>query len=456
MGGVHPFVGTVGQSVAQRRLFRRGERILVAVSGGVDSMVLLHALHSLAGAPGWKLVVAHFNHQLRGRASAADEALVRRTAQRLGCPFVAGRGDVRAQAGLEKISTEMAARTLRHEFLARVAREQKIRSIALAHHTDDQVELFFLRLLRGAGSDGLAGMKWRAPSPVDQTIYLVRPLLDQPRAELEAFAAAEKIAFRHDASNASLDFQRNCLRHELLPMLRKHYQPGLTQTTLRLMEVLGAEGELAAAQAAAWLAAKRRADFSHLPVAVQRRVVQTQLQALGVEVDFALVEALRLTADQPVTIAPGRHARRDEQGRVDIQSQASAGFEGRDESLVLGGAAGAACFGPVQLEWARSTGKKLPPRRAGCEWFDAGKVGARIRLRHWRRGDRFQPIGFPHAVKLQDWFTNQKIPRDFRHELAVATTAAGEIFWVEGQRIGERFKLDKRTVQRLKWRWRRL
>lgn len=110
MGGVHPFVGTVGQSVAQRRLFRRGERILVAVSGGVDSMVLLHALHSLAGAPGWKLVVAHFNHQLRGRASMADEALVRRTAQRLGCPFVAGRGDVRAQASLEKISTEMAAR----------------------------------------------------------------------------------------------------------------------------------------------------------------------------------------------------------------------------------------------------------------------------------------------------------------------------------------------------------
>src|ERR1035437_5145368 len=159
-------------------------------------MVLLHLLNSLAKKYHRQISVAHFNHQLRGRASDADEKLVRQTAEKLSRPFFSERGDVARFAAQSKISVEMAARKLRHEFLARVAREQKISAVALAHHADDQVELFFLRLLRGAGGEGLAGMKWRSPSPADKGISLVRPLLDFSKAELLAFARENKIRFR--------------------------------------------------------------------------------------------------------------------------------------------------------------------------------------------------------------------------------------------------------------------
>src|ERR1700677_2278987 len=177
----------------------RETNILVAVSGGVDSMVLLHLLKALSVERRWKLTVAHFNHRLRGRASDADEVFVRKTAKGMKLPFVSKRADVKRFARESKLSIEMAARKLRHEFLAEVARACKIKTIALAHHADDQVELFFLRLLRGAGGSGLAGMKWRSPSPMNPRIFLIRPLLDQIKAALQAYADQSRTAFREDA-----------------------------------------------------------------------------------------------------------------------------------------------------------------------------------------------------------------------------------------------------------------
>ncbi|MGD0094548.1 MAG: tRNA lysidine(34) synthetase TilS, partial [Planctomycetota bacterium] len=154
----------VDRSIQTRRLFHPGQRILVAVSGGVDSMVLLQLLHELAPRHGWQLTAAHLNHQLRGRSSEADERLVRRTVQKLTVPLLVGRAAVLERARAGKLSVEMAARELRHGFLARTARQRHIPTVALGHHADDQLELFFLRLLRGSGGEGLAGMKWRTPS----------------------------------------------------------------------------------------------------------------------------------------------------------------------------------------------------------------------------------------------------------------------------------------------------
>lgn len=217
-------------------------------------MVLWHLLRELAPKHGWQLTVAHLNHQLRGRSSAADERLVRRTAQKLKSPLVVERADVHRLARAQKLSLEMAARELRHSFLARAARRRRIPSIALAHHADDQLELFFLRLLRGSGGEGLAGMKWRNPSPSDPEIELVHPLLDQPKALLVEYATKHGIGYREDASNAVLDFQRNLVRHELLPLLRGKYQPALDRTIPRVMEIVGAEAEFAAEAAREWLA----------------------------------------------------------------------------------------------------------------------------------------------------------------------------------------------------------
>ncbi|MGO8839025.1 MAG: tRNA lysidine(34) synthetase TilS [Limisphaerales bacterium] len=473
-------------SIQNRRLLRRGDRVLVAVSGGLDSMALLHVLHQVATRHRWRLTVAHFNHRLRGCASNADENLVRRAAAALKLPFVAGRADVKDFARQSKLSVEMAARKLRHEFLARTARQRKISVIALAQHADDQVELFFLRLLRGAGGEGLAGMKWRSASPADARVALVRLLLDCGKDELRAFARENKIRFRDDATNSCTDLLRNRIRHELLPLLRKKYQPALNQTVLRLMEIVGAESELVGAMAESFC--RRRGDesqiksgnreseekletpyvvsygFNELPPALQRKALHQQLIQLGLAVDFELVEKLRETPGRPVSVGAGLSVVRDTAGTLKLQTQSPDNFNTGQLAAVLAGRAGEIVFDGRKFRWAvkpfnntrgsafaRLRRDKRSPRQT--EFFDADKVGNSITLRHWHPGDRFQPISLKSPVKLQDLFTNAKIPRTRRRELAVAVVGSGEIFWVEGLRIGEIFKLTPGTKRCLVWRW---
>jgi tRNA(Ile)-lysidine synthase len=455
---VSEFLQRAESEIQSRRLLLRGQKILVAVSGGVDSMVLLRVLHSLAQKYRWQISVAHFNHQLRGRASDADEKLVRMTAKRNQLKFCGGHADVKKFAAQLKISLEMAARKLRHEFFVRVAREQKTSVVALAHHADDQVELFFLRLLRGAGGEGLSGMKWRSPSPADKRISLVRPLLGFTKDELLTFACENKIRFRDDATNFSADFLRNRIRHELLPLLRKNYQPGLDKTVLRLMQITGSEAEFADEAARQWLEIKTERNFNQLPVAVQRKVLRRQLVALGAVSDFELVERLRCLAGKSVSVSSSFSIVRDAAGKVqllDLSGRVEKKFKADELKLKLQGRAGRADFGGMKFRWRIQPQKKfvLPEKLAGEEFFDADKIGGEIVLRHWHAGDRFQPIGLKSAAKLQDLFVNAKIPASRRRELVLAATATGEVFWVEGLRIAEKFKLTARTRRQLVWNW---
>jgi tRNA(Ile)-lysidine synthase len=444
------------KTIQRRKLIRRGQKIMVAASGGSDSMTLLHALREISRRHQWKIVVAHFNHQLRGRSSDADEKLVRHIAASMKLPVVVGRADVKKFAQKTKLSIEMAARKLRHEFLAQAAKKCKIEIIALAHHADDQVELFFLRLLRGAGGEGLAGMKWRSRSPADRKITLIRPWLDVAKSELHAFARKNKIQFREDATNASLGLLRNRIRNELLPLLRRHYQPGLMKAVLRLMEIVGAESDLTGQLAEKW-SPRRPPDFDDLPAAIQRRVLQSQLMGRNLPANFELIEQLREAPGTFVSLNPVLSVARDRQGGLKLRSEDSTKFNPKKARINFSGRTGEAVFDGVKLNWRFDSAKnfKLPQPKAGGEFFDAGKIGNKIILRHWRAGDRFQPIGLKSAVKLQDLFTNRKIPRARRCNLILATTAAGKIFWVEDLRISENFKLASETKRRLVWEWRR-
>jgi tRNA(Ile)-lysidine synthase len=474
----------VEQNIQNRKLLKRGQAILVAVSGGLDSKTLLHVLHALSARYRWKLTVAHFNHQLRGRSSNADEQFVRKTAMALKLPVVVGRANVRKFAQKSGLSIEMAARKLRHEFFVCAAKGRGIRVVALAHHADDQVELFFLRVLRGAGGAGLAGMKWRSPSPVNGKISLVRPLLDVTKDELRDFAQRNKIHFREDGTNARLNTPRNRIRNELLPLLRRKYQPALAKAVLRLMEIVGAEADTIGEMARQWLdiscrsrgdeaqikSGKRKAKsgkletphvvsctFASLPVAVQRRVLQLQLASLGVAPDFDLVEGLRQSADLPISVSSKFSVLRDAAGKMSLRSRPSAEFRPNELAVNLAGRVGEVVFDGMSIHWHLNTGRRfsLPGGQKAREFFEADRVGNEITLRHWRAGDRFQPMGFKSGAKLQDLFTNAKIPRARRHSLIVAETAGGEIFWVEGLRMAENFKLTPRTRRRFIWRWHR-
>jgi tRNA(Ile)-lysidine synthase len=355
------------------------------------------------------------------------------------------------------MSVEMAARQLRHEFLARTARRLRIRTVALAHHADDQVELFFLRLFRGAGGEGLGGMKWSSPSPCNSTVRLIRPLLDQSKSTLRSYAGEHGVSFREDSTNAQLNFLRNRVRNKLLPYLTQRYQPALARTILRAMDVIGAEADFVSDAAGKRLRAKRRLPFQRLHVSLQRRVVQLQLLELGVTTNFDLVERLRQAAGQWVTVRPNLVLRRDSDGRITQQTVRRSDFNDERKTVELSGKNGTIAFGELTVKWrmvaARDIRKGLPRFSSGKEYFDADRLGSRIVLRHWRAGDRFQPIGMTVPVKLQDLFTNQKLDQNERHRLAVAATVSGELFWVEGTRMSDQFKLTKTTTRRLEWRW---
>lgn len=427
-------------------------------------MVLLDLMARLALRHGWQLAVAHFNHRLRGRESDLDEHLVRQEADRRGLACFVERGDVRTLARRTKQSLEMAARELRLRFLVQTARQWGAEKVAMAHHADDQVELFFIRLLRGAGGEGLEGMHWITPvsarwvSDGSETtgVTLIRPLLHQTRAELRAYATERGLAFREDDSNQCTDILRNRIRHDLLPRLERDYQPGLRRTVLRLMDLVGAEAAAVREWAEHWLE-EPSAGFSSLPLAVQRAVLRLQLLRLGHEPSFDLVEQLRLLPGRRVSATRGMWYVRGLEGQVKPAQAEERTF--RTERITLSlTPKGQASFGGVALRWSIQPCRNFrrPRARAGVEYLDAEVVGPVVCVRYWQPGDRFQPLGFARAAKLQDLFTAAKVSIADRRRRLVAATPAGTIFWVEGLPPGEPFKLTERTRQRLKWQWSRL
>jgi tRNA(Ile)-lysidine synthase len=420
--------------------------------------------------------VAHLNHGLRGRSSDADEALVVTAAGKVGTPvFVdrVGKGELRQ---VPNKSVEMAARERRHAFLARVAQEWGARKIVLAHHADDQVELFFLRVLRGSSSQGLAGMRPTLPLPGKKGLWLVRPLLETEKSQLEAYARSALVKFRTDASNDSWDIPRNRIRHELLPQLKAHYQPAIVPVITRLMSILSAEAEVIHEIARSWLGKNikgnaSRTNFDKLPLAVRRWVIHDQLLARGISPDFALIDNLVSHPDLVVCVR-GAHpdqcegelprVLRDGSGKLNLVQSPPEPLPADATSVYLSQKKGKLCFAGVEIYW-----KVLKRKKKGIfitrsktlskvEHFDADKVGHLLQIRRWRAGDKYQPIGLDGRKKLQDCFTDLKVARELRHQLLVATSIQGEILWVECLRIAEQFKVTEGTVRTLVWRWKRL
>ncbi len=410
-------------------------------------MVLLHVLAGLR-RPRLHLVVAHANHQLRGEESDADAALVESYCRKLGIPCRVGLLQVRDALSRSQESLEMVARRLRHRFLATTAAHEEIGTLATAHHADDQAELLLIRLLRGAGSEGLAGMTWKDRAPIQllkaNELTLIRPLLRSPRVELERFAAQHGIPFREDASNSDRTILRNRVRHELLPLLEWEFNPGIRGVLCRTAELLGDEAAHLADEAARWRGNPERPQFASLSPALQRWVLRQELWELGHDLGFDQLEKLRV--GKGATIAPGLDMEWRPNGGLRPREWAGK-FSSRRIEVSLG-PSGVQHLGEVLVEWRlipRRPAAPLPAHSPGWEHLDAQVVGAEVVLRHWRPGDRFQMLGRKRTSKLQDLFVNRKVPATVRRQLAVGETAAGQVFWVEGLPPGETFKVTAAT-----------
>lgn len=300
----------------RERLMTAGDRIVIGLSGGPDSVTLSHLLPDVARGLGATVVaLAHLNHQLRPEAGE-DEAFCRALAARLDLPFESDRVDVRAEAARARTSLEDAGRTVRYAFLEAVARRCAATRIAVAHTLNDQAETVLLRLCRGAGPVGLAGIYPRAG-------LVIRPLLDVRRQEVEAWLAAERLPVRDDPTNRDLSIPRNRVRHELLPYLARHVGEGILEVLARQATiaredadylehvatetsgslVLELEGRTVVELSALWA----------LPPALRRRVVRIALQrqAGGRFIGFDHVEAVLALVREPTVIdLPGQRVKR--------------------------------------------------------------------------------------------------------------------------------------------------
>jgi tRNA(Ile)-lysidine synthase len=305
------------------RTFPRDRRYLIGVSGGRDSIALLHWLVNLGYE---KLVVCHLNHQLRGQSSNADARFVEKLVGKYQVDFELGAANVPAFARKEKLSIETAARDSRYSFFAKTARRRRCHTIFLAHHADDLVETFLLNLFRGAGTTGLTAMREMSTRSVDQIdLAIVRPLLVVWRSEIDNYVREHRIKFREDASNKNLNPLRNRIRHRIIPYLEKILGRNIRPAIWRAAVIAGEEedwidGQLHGSSDAELSLTKLRA----LPVALQRRAIFKWLRAQKIsEVSFDVVERVRSLLDPSarvakINLAHDRHARR-RSGKIFIE-----------------------------------------------------------------------------------------------------------------------------------------
>lgn len=271
-----------------RRFFRSRQKILIACSGGSDSVALFYLLQALVSEYHWKLSLAHFNHQLRAGAAKADECFVRGLAQKFKVPFYCGAGDVRRRARETKTSIEECARQMRYDFFLQTVRKKKISIITLAHTQDDQAETVLMRILQGTGLRGLQGIREKFKRG---RTTLIRPLLIFTKKELLRYLAGEHISFRSDKSNDSSRFVRNRIRLELIPALQRDFNPRVVEALSRIPAIVAEESALIwGLEENAWKKAfkkerhsrveLRRSFFLKFPSALQFRVVERALKKL--------------------------------------------------------------------------------------------------------------------------------------------------------------------------------
>jgi len=442
-----------------------GERVLVAVSGGPDSLALCQALLNLSKGDHkdrpYRLLVGHFNHHLRGAESDADAAFVTRWARARELPFLLGEADVAALTQGQRLSIEEAARKARYAWLEGAAEETGADRVALGHTADDQAETVVLNLLRGAGLDGLAGMP-----PVRGKF--IRPLIEITRAEVEAYCRSQRLRPRQDPSNRERAYLRNRVRHDLLPLLEREYQSNLRPMLTRLSKLLREESvhlrELAEQSLAAVMI---QHDLERicldtpkllaLPAPLRRRVLREAVRALRGELtalEFTHVHALDsilATTGKQVEL-PGLWARNEGPHLVltVVPFQPSEPWRGECELAVPGVTEVPELGMRFEAVLTDSAPVEYPDDR-WVAWLDAKRAQPPLIVRTWRPGDRFYPLGAPGRMKLHDFFVNLKLPREQRGQTALVISQ-GEIAWVVGLRISECHKLTTRTRRVLRLR----
>jgi tRNA(Ile)-lysidine synthase len=431
-------------------LFGEKDAVVVAVSGGVDSMVLLDLFTKERGLT---LTVGHFNHCLRGEESEADELFVAERARLYGIPFHAGRGDTAGEARRRGVGIQEAARDLRYDFLLRLRESTGAGRVATAHHADDNAETILLHLFRGAGVQGMSGI----PAVRDG---IIRPLLFAQREEIEEYARDGHIPFRTDSSNAKDGYTRNAVRHHVLPLLKELVSPSVVENINRsgdnfrtvaayihvetekaLLECTTGRNQAGIRLSVPALLAK--------PLLLRQLAVLAALEAVsgsnpGSERVAAVMGLLENEPGATVTLSGGTGVIRNRDeiaiGRPEETDGFSVTVDPGREYAVAG------------FRFSSDFVEARGPHAGGeTEYADAERTGTQgLTLRTWREGDSFIPLGMSGRKKISDFFVDEKVPLQEKHRIPLLLTASGEVIWVCGMRLDDRFKITPATRRVLK------
>jgi len=471
--------------IQEQHLLSGQPKLLVAVSGGPDSVCLLHILCKLQDELGLRLHVAHLNHQLRGAESEADAQYVAELARQLDLPATIERRDVKTYQAERRLSLEEAAREVRYTFLAQVAESIGTDRVAVGHTADDHIETILMHLIRGSGTRGLRGLlpssRWQSPDGSSLTI--IRPLLPISREETAHYCQQHQLEPRLDTSNLSLSPLRNRIRQQLLPLLRS-YNPRVAEALLRTARIAADDlaflereaarrwDETAQEQEASIVLDK--AKLLELPPALQRHLLRTAMEKLlGTLKDVEtchieeIMEALNKPAGKRITLLGGltfsiqydKYLLGPDPAALSpfpiLEGEFALKIPGKTE--LPGWQVVASIIGRGEFERDKAQLTQPPPcstdegerfvTLTAC--FDLDKVGHKLTVRSRRPGDRFQPLGMSQPKKLNEFMIDRKIPRPWRGRIPIVCSPQ-HIVWVAGWQIDERVKVAETTQKVLR------
>lgn len=425
--------------ITENMLFNHDERVLIAVSGGRDSVLLAH----LFNAAEFKFGMAHCNFMLRDEESAGDEHFTKGLAAHFGVPFYSTSFKTQTYADEHAISIQMAARDLRYEWLEKVRQENGYAYIAVAHHQNDSVETILLNLVRGTGIAGLHGI-----SP--KRGHIIRPMLFLTREEVDELIKTEKISFREDSSNLSSKYARNKLRLDVIPRL-KELNPKLEET-FEANRVRFSDLELILSQRVAEV---REIVSSYQPdnsivFEINKLKQITPLQTLLFELlkpyNFkqpVVDDLIRCLDSQPGKIFESpTHIILIDRNKLLLQPRK----QGDLHPLEIPEEVKHSSWGEISFVVKTTAADSFQlTKDADLSQLDAGLLMFPLKLRAWKNGDRFKPFGFHGEKKLSDFFIGMKIPVTQKNRIPVLENGNGDIVCIPGVRIDDRYKITSNT-----------
>ena len=445
---MNSFETKLNRFIQRQKLVSSGQTILLAVSGGVDSMVMLHLFSKLREQMNLRLSVIHINHQLRGEESMGDEDFVMEMSDFYRIPFYYERIDVMSYAHELGLSKQLAARMLRYDSFERIRLKVDADTVATAHHADDNAETVLLNIIRGTGIHGLAGIP-----PKRKSGCIIRPLLFATRKEIDAYAAEQGIKYRNDSSNNSVVYRRNELRHNILPELQKR-NPSIVPNLNHIADIMQDVNKKM----------HRIVDnttHSVIQIDSQNRLklnvkkLKSEPDFLWDEIFIRLLNQMKIEPTEKKVDALHRLCTQPTGRIVELQGKCAAY---RDRNYIVFKITEDEQPNIRQVEFGKSYDYKdylvsismpesVPSTYTGThevEYIDAERLGKQLILRPWQAGDWFIPLGMKTKKKLSDFFTDQKVPRYQKSSIPVLESD-GIIVWICGKRLDDRFKLTNRT-----------